>query len=217
MPRDRLAERLPRGRVRHGRVDARLREATRPRGDGVAAGVESRHSDLEAFADRTQALAIGDAHVVEDQLARVRRAQSELPVDGLTAVAMGVALEQEGRDPRVSFRRIRLREDEREVRHGAVRYPGLAAAEDPRAAVAPRGRADLRRVTACLGLGETEAPEELSLTQARQVAALLLLGAETQDRERHERDLHRERRPNRGIRAAELLRAERVRRVVRAE
>src|SRR2546427_11679255 len=186
MPRDRLAKCLPRGRVRHGRVDARLREADRSRGDGVAAGVEGGHRDLEAFTDLAQALAIGDAHIVEDELAGVRRAQPELPVDRLAAVGLGVALEQERGDARMPLRRIRLREDQREVRHRAVRDPRLAAAEDPRTAVAPRGSADLRRIAARLRLGEAEAAQELSLAETRQVAALLLFGPETQDGELHE-------------------------------
>src|SRR5439155_20282738 len=69
---DRLAERVPLRRVRYGRVDGGLSLSDRAGGDGVATRVERGHRDLEAVTDRTEAHRVGDAHVVEDQLARVR-------------------------------------------------------------------------------------------------------------------------------------------------
>src|SRR5438552_18515915 len=216
MPRDRLAERLPLRRVRDGRIDAGLRDADRARGDGVAARIEGTHRDLEALADIAEPARVRHAHVVEDELRRVARAQAELPVEALAPVFLRSALEEERHDPLVAKARIGLREDEREATHAAVADPRLAAAEDPVRSVALRARAELRRVAADLGLGEPEAADELAAAERGQEPLLLGLGAPLEDGELDERDLDRERRADRRVGAADLLGDERVRDVVEA-
>src|SRR5438552_18319714 len=135
-------------------------------------------------------------------------------MDRLTPVGLFVPFEEERGDALVLLRRIGLGEDEREVRDRAVADPRLPPAQHPGIAVAPRGGADLGRVAPDLGLGEAEAADEIAFAEAWEVAALLLLGAELQERELDERDLHRERGADRRVDAADLLGDERVRDVV---
>src|SRR5512143_146804 len=97
--RDRLPERLSLQRVGDGCVDRGLRLTDGAGGDGVSPRVERAHRDLEALADLTEPHAVGDAHVLEDELARVRRAKTELVVQAGAPVRALLAIEQERRDP----------------------------------------------------------------------------------------------------------------------
>src|SRR5260221_92055 len=213
---DRFAERLPLRRVGDRRVDAGLRDADRAGGDRIAARIERAHRDLEALADLAEPVRIRNANVVEDELRRIARAEAELPVEALAPVFLLAPLEEERGDPLVALGRIGLREHEREAAHAAVADPGLAAAQDPIVPVALRARAQLRRVAADLGFGEAEAPDELAAAEGRKELLFLRLGAPLEDRELDERDLDRERRPDRRVRVADLLGHERVRDVVGA-
>src|SRR4029077_8401093 len=145
--------------------------------------------DLEAFADLTEAVRIRYADVVEDELARIRRAQPELAVQRLAPVGVAIPLQNERRDSLGLLRGIALREHERELRDRSVRDPHLSSADHPRVAVALRGRSELRRIASDLGLGEPEAADHLALAERGKPALLLLLCAEFEDRHLHERDL----------------------------
>src|SRR5207248_11302896 len=129
--------------------------------DRVAPRVERGHRDLEAGADLAEPVRVRNADVVDDQLARIRRAQAELAMETLAPVLLKTTLEDERGDPFVLLRRIGLREHQREVRHGPIGDPHLPPADDPRVTIAFRARADLRRVAADLGLGEAEAADEV--------------------------------------------------------
>src|SRR5438477_2770700 len=72
MSRDRLSERFARRRVLDRRIDAGLRDADRAGCDRVTPRVERGHRDLEAVADLTEAVRVGDTDVVENELARIR-------------------------------------------------------------------------------------------------------------------------------------------------
>src|SRR5207302_217824 len=125
---------------------------------------------------------IGNADVLEDELARIGRAEPALAVERLAPVRLPVPLEDERGDALVLFGCIRLREYQREARHRAVRDPHLASAQHPRVAVALRAGAQLRRVASDLRLGEAKAADDLALAETRQPALFLLLLRELADR-----------------------------------
>src|SRR5207245_11050429 len=206
--------RVWRRRVRDRGIDARLRDADRPCRDRVPSRVESGHGDLEAVADFAEPVLVGDAQVLEDELARVGRTKPEFSVQRLASVVLRRALEHERRYPLVAFCRIGLREDEREIGYRAVADPHLPSAQHPAIALTPSTRPKLRRVAADLRLGETEAADQLALAESREPALFLLLGPELEDRELDERDLDRRRRAHRRVGASDLLGDERVRDVV---
>src|SRR5881296_2409186 len=177
VPGDRLAERLALGRVRDRCVDRGLRRADGARGHGVAARVERGHRDLESLADLAEPCAVGHAHVIEDELARVRRAKTELPVDRLRSVRTLLAVDEERGDALVALARVGVREDKRELRHRPVGDPRLPSVEHPAFAVVLRGGLQARRVAPDRWLGEPEARDDLAFAEAGEPRALLLLGA----------------------------------------
>src|SRR5207245_11384531 len=132
------------------------------------------HGDPKAVPDRAEPVRVGDADLVKDQLARIGRAQTELPMDRLTPVGLFVPFEEERGDALVLLRRIGLGEDEREVRDRAVADPRLPPAQHPCIAVAPRGGPDHGRLAPDLRLGDAEPADELAFPAARAAAALLL-------------------------------------------
>src|SRR5207245_6936213 len=102
------------------RVDARLGYADRAGRDRIAPRVERGHRDLEAVTDLAEPVRIGHSDIVEDELARIRRAQPQLSVERLAAVGLPVALEHERRDAFGFLRGIALGEHEGELRDRAV-------------------------------------------------------------------------------------------------
>ena len=75
--RDRLAERLVLLRVRERRVERRLPDAERLRGNRDAAAVERPHRDLEAVARAAEQRVGADAHVAQLQVGAAEPADAE--------------------------------------------------------------------------------------------------------------------------------------------
>ena len=101
--------------------------------------------------------AVGQPHVVEDQLRGDRRAQRQLLVDVLRREALRPLGDDEAADALVG----RCPHD-RDVGDRAVRDPHLRAVQDPVVAVAARTRAHRARVGAGVGLGQAEAADRLA-------------------------------------------------------
>src|SRR3989442_12757578 len=101
-------------------------------------------------------------------------------------------------------------EDQREVRHAAIRDPHLAAVDDPVVALLDGGRLKRGGIAARGRLRQAEAADDFPATEARQPCQLLLRRAELQDRQLYQRDLHREGGPHGRIRATDLLGNQRV-------
>jgi hypothetical protein len=93
---DGLAELPSRLCIAQRRVVAVHGGADNAPGDAVAGLVQARQRGLQPARAR-QPRAVGQAHLVEDQFARVRGAQAELAVDRVRGEARRAALDQEGR------------------------------------------------------------------------------------------------------------------------
>ena len=121
--------------------------------------------------------------------------------------------------PRIDFVVVdlaRLRPDDRDVGHRAVRDPHLGAVEHPVVAVLYGTGEHPARVRAEVGLREAEASDELATGQLGQPLEALLLGAELEDRVHDECTLHGAERPDPGVAALELLHDEPIGNVVQA-
>src|SRR6185503_3353315 len=112
--------------------------------------VECRHRDLEAFPFRTEAGGVRHADALEEELARVLRAQAELPLDRPGLEALGVGRDEEARKPARALA-ARAGEHERDARPRAERDEDLRAADQPVVAVALRSGRERRRVGARAG------------------------------------------------------------------
>src|SRR5438552_17206021 len=98
MSRDWFSERVPCRRVRERGIDARLRDADRPCRDRAPSRVESVYGDLEAAAILSEPVLVGEAHVLDDELAGVGRTKPEVSVQRLASVVVRLALVAECRD-----------------------------------------------------------------------------------------------------------------------
>src|SRR5260370_20670768 len=147
----RRAERAPRDSV------TRLRQA----GEGPTQTTRLR-----------QMVALAEAHVLEHQFRRYRRAHRELAVD--------IARREPGRpllDDKPGYPLVHLGPHYRQVGDRAVGDPALGPIEHPAVAVAPRTRLHPPRVRAMVGLGQPEASDKLSLSHLGGVPLLLRLRA----------------------------------------
>src|SRR5260370_15186887 len=123
-------------------------------------------------ARRRQMVAVAEAHVLEHQFRRYRRAHREL--------AMNIAGREPGRallDDKAGYPLFDLGPHYRDVGDRAVGDPALGPIEHPAVAVAPRPRLHSPRVRAMVGLGQPEASDKLTLGHLGDVALLLLLRA----------------------------------------
>src|SRR3954468_9524304 len=202
--------------VGDGGVERALADAHAPRRDGVAAGVERAHRDLEAVAHLAHQRVVAHADAIERERRRVRAVQAHLAVDLLAREALGLRRHEEGGEPAVLLLRVRLGEDQRHLGVVAERDPHLVARDLPAAVDLLRARALVGRVGARVGLRQPEAAERLARAQRREPALLLLLRAPAHDRGAHERGLHGHDRAHRRAAAPDLLDQERIGDVVEA-
>src|SRR5207248_10425194 len=99
----------------------------------------------------------------------------------------------------------RSRPHEREVGDRAVGDPHLRAVHLPVDAALLSVQLHGGGIRSPVWLGETEAADELAARHPREVALLLLLGAEGTDRIHAQRRLHRDEAADAGVAALELL------------
>src|SRR5207247_298468 len=100
------------------------------RADADASLVERVDRDLVALTDGTEHVVGRDLDVVENELGRARRANAELVLLLPDAESLEPALDDECRDALVARCRIRVREDDVDLRFGAVGDPHLAPGEN---------------------------------------------------------------------------------------
>src|SRR5262245_55676537 len=144
-------------------VERRLRGADRAPRDAVARLREAGQRALDAF-DTRQQLRLVHTHVLQHELARVRRAQRELVLDALAGETLRALVDEEAAD-----RALALGPDHRDVGDAAVRDPVFAAVQHIVVAVLHGLGQHAARVAAEVGLRETETADELALGHLGQV------------------------------------------------
>ena len=116
---------------------------------------------------------LGDAGVLEDELAGDGGAEAHLVLDLVGGEAGGVGGHEEAADDTV----VVLGPDEGDVGDAAVADPHLDAVEDVEVAVGAGGGLHGAGIGAAVVLGEAEATDDLAGGHLGEVAPLLLLGA----------------------------------------
>ncbi|KAI3488740.1 hypothetical protein L1887_47081 [Cichorium endivia] len=172
-----------------GLLNAGLEGAHGAPRDAVARRVEALERRAETGTRvREQRLVALHLDVLHEDGAGDRGTQLELVLDGGRREALGALFDDEAADLVVP---LALCPDDKDVCVGRVGDPGLAAVEDD-VAVAGVGGGGLHGagVGAVVGLGETEAADELTLGEARQILLLLRLGSELVDGAHDERALN---------------------------
>ena len=203
---DRLAEGLADLGVLGGELERAFGDADAARRHVDAAERQPAGRLHEALAlDAADQVVLGDAVVLEHQLARVDRVVAELLE--LLADAEALLL---GRDEQAHALvaglgvGIGLHQHREAGALDAVGDPGLGAVDDVVVAVAPRRHADRLQVGAGVGLGQRQAAADLAAGELGQPLRLLRRRAELLDRQRqhqvrvedagdrhpHARDLH---------------------------
>src|SRR5437868_10247650 len=156
-------------------------------------------------------------HVLEHQLARVARAQRELPflVAGLEALA--VRGHDEAANRPLTLVAVGLGPHDRDLCGGSVRDPHLAAIEEPGTVrLFLRHRDHAGRIRAKVRLRETEAANDLAARHLRQPRAFLIFAAEGEDGIHRQCPLYGGQGAHAGVAAFELLHDQTVRDVVEA-
>ncbi len=159
--------------------------------DAAAFVRERRERDTPTAAGRADAIAVGDAHAVEEHLGEVPIAvhlAQRADVDAGSA-----QIEPERGDPCVlGYVGIAAREKEPPLRVVAAARPDLLAVDDPLVAVARRARREAREVGARVGLGEELAPDLGAGADAREPARALFGGAVLEEGRADEREADQE-------------------------
>ena len=155
-----------------------------------AAEVQHVERDLVPLADRAEHVLDRHLDVVEHQRGRRRAVEPEL--DLVAAADHAHAALDEERGELVA---ADLGEDGEQIGEAAVGDPHLLAGQLVVTAVGGerRGGARRERVRARLRLGERVGADQLAAGEPRQVARLLLLGAEVDERQRADRRVRAER------------------------
>jgi hypothetical protein len=140
--------------------------------------------DQEALAGLAEQRGGRHPHVVivDQRMARLVRVGADQMVGGLDLEARGVGRDQERRSA-VMHRHVRIgdRDDDEERGDGCVAGEVLSPGDHPVVAVADGPGGEDARVGSALRLGHREAGEDFTGQQPRQVAFLLVFGAEAGD------------------------------------
>ncbi len=189
--RDRLTELLALHGVAGRLRDRQLGAAAAHRRQLEPAVVEHVEGDLVAPADFAEDVARGHAHVLHQERRRRRAVEPELVLLLPRTDAGKAPLDEERREEL----RVHLGKDDEEVGEAAVGDPHLLAAEDE-AAVSLAGcpRLGAERIRARARLAQRIGADDLAAHEAGQVALLLFLGAEAEERGNREAGLRAERR-----------------------
>ncbi len=189
--RDRAAEGRALGGVLERAVEALLGAGHAARRADQALALELPHDVVEALALLAQQRVGGHAHVLEGEQRGVRRVHAEL-LELLLADHPGrVHVDQEQREAVVARVGVGLGHEHDEVGAVPVGDVGLRAVDHPLVAVAHRARLDAGHVGPGVGLGDPQAGDLLAPDRRHQVALLLLLAAEQEDRRGGHVGVHR--------------------------
>ncbi|KAG1250028.1 hypothetical protein G6F65_018888 [Rhizopus arrhizus] len=131
-------------------------------------------------------MAVGHAHVVEEQRTGQRGAQAHLVLDFLGGEAGHALFQHEALDAVLG-----LRPDDRQVGHRPAGDPHLAAADPPVTAVAHRTGLHAGRIGTAVRLGQAEAADQFAARHRRQPLLALFLAAIGVDGIHAQRALHR--------------------------
>ena len=176
----RLPELPPAGRVARRFADGAPRAAGGRRAQLEAAVVEHVEGDLVALADFAEQVAGRNPHVLQDHRRRRRAVQAHLVFFLAGGDPVEPALDEERREVLA----VHPGEDDVEVGEPAVGDPHLLAVEDEAAVrLARRAGPGPERVRAGAGLAQAVGADGLPGHQGRQVALLLLAGAEHPERQ----------------------------------
>src|SRR5262249_19248808 len=151
-----------------------------------------------------QAIRVGDAALVEDDLAGFARAEAHLAVDARRLEPLHAALDDEPLD-RLVVPVVDLRPDDGDVRERRARDPHLRPGDYPRVAVFSCARGHRPGIGAAVGLGETEAADHLPLRHLGEILLLLLFASVRPDGVHRERPLDAHEAPETAVAVLELL------------
>ncbi|VTQ56890.1 Uncharacterised protein [Stenotrophomonas maltophilia] len=180
-------------------IQAGNRRADRAPADAVTGLGQAAQRSLQALHVR-QAVAVGHAHVVEEQRTGQRRAQAHLVLDFLRGEAGHALLQHEALDAVLG-----LRPDDGQVGHRAAGDPHLAAADAPVIAVAHRTGLHAGRIGTAVRFSQAETADQFAACHRRQPLLALFLAAIGVDRVHAQRALHRHEAAQAGIAALQLL------------
>ena len=168
------AELAPLLRVLHRRLPGAARHPDSERRDRDPPAVEDLHRVDEAASRRAEQVFSGDAAILHDEGARVRRPHAELVLLLADANAGVVELDDERGDPVTSGRLVGDGHEHSHLRHRRVRREVLRPVQNPVVAVPDGRRARPAGVRAGLGLGQAPRGQPLAARELRDV--LLPLG-----------------------------------------
>ena len=154
----------------------------------------------------------GTRAVLEDQLAGVGRAPSELAVFGRLRIPRRPVLDGDGADLLVAVVRAGDRGDGHPCTHIGARVgdESFATVDDPVITVADCARLGGGGIRSGVGLGESECPELRASHQRPQPSLLLFSGTEFHDRRDAKRDRRLKRDRAARVRSSDLLYGEAV-------
>src|ERR1017187_351678 len=180
--RNRLAELDTLLRVGDRRIKRSLGYAHRLRADSDPAAIECLHGDLEPVALPAEKRILGNAAVSKVERRRPGRADPHLPLPLADGEPWGVLFDDEGADPSCPMRHVSLCRDDIHIGEPAVGNEDLRAIEDVLIA-AQHGRGGARRcICSRGGLGKSKGRQADAGRQVMEVAVLLSLGSEREDR-----------------------------------
>src|SRR3989442_1576734 len=206
---DRLAEHHARLCVAQRLVVARHCRAHRSPRDAIARLREAQKRRLEPARLREQGV-LGDAHVLQHQLARVAGAQAELAFLVFGREPVGAGRNDEAADRVHVVDLAGLGPHDGQLRGGAVGDPHLGPVQDPAILRLLRHGDHVGGIRSVVRLREPEAADHLARRHLREPAPLLLVRPEGVDRIHGQRALDRGERAHPRVAALELLHDEAV-------
>ena len=171
---DRLAELLTLMDVGHDDVHGRLHDAERSGRQDGALVVEAAHQHIDALAEGTQHVLLGNLAILENQLAGRRAAHAHLVELLRHLEALAVGLDDEGRDAARAGGGIGLGVDDDHLGVGAVGDPHLRAIQHVAVALLVGTQLHRNDVRARTRLAHREAADVLAGDQLGQEALLLV-------------------------------------------
>ncbi len=202
---DRLSERFALIGIGHAGIERRPRQPKRTGGDGKPALVDAAHRDLEPFAFFPDPVLDRYPDVVEGQLARIPRPDSELALDRAGREPFHPPFEDKGAQPLVLEGTVDTGEDEKVVGDVAKRDPHLRPVEHIGVTVPHNGRFNRSGVGSGGRFGQAERRDLFALCLWNQPTLPLLFRRPLPQRQAVEADMYAENDPKRGVDILEFV------------